>query len=159
MNNLSLYIIVTLVVTATVIVLCIIPSKKKPRSVLDELNSIPEFKKLKGLYEGMHAMNEGGTDQDIISGGYGEFGYDVTNPIPVNTIFGNTAYLANLKTLDGIKITYKRIGSFSSPISKYPIDGYEIFANNEKIATLYLDPYNKKNSQKAPKNFKFSTQL
>ena len=109
MSNLSLYIIVTLIVTATVIVLCIIPSKKKPRSVLDELNSNQEFKKLKGLYETMHSLNEGGTDKDVIPGGYGEFGYDVTNPIPVNTIFGNTAYLANLTTLDGIKITYNRI--------------------------------------------------
>lgn len=159
MSNLIIYIIVTLTVTAIVIVLCLIPSKKKPRSVLDELNSIPQYKKLKGLYETMHSLNEEGTDQDKIPGGYGEFGYDVTNPIPVNTIFGNTAYLANLKTLDGIKITYNRIGSFSSPISEYPIDGYEIYANNEKIATLYIDPYNKKNSEKAPKNFKISTHL
>ena len=148
------YIIVTLIATVTVVILSIIPAKKKARTVMDELNSIPDFKSLKGLYDVMHEMNQEGTDQDMIPNGYGEFGYDLTNPIPVNTIFGNTAYLGRLRTLDEVKVTYKRIGSFGSPISDNPIDGYEIFANGQKIAILYIDPYNKRNSQKAPKNFK-----
>lgn len=148
------YIIVTLIATVTVVILSIIPAKKKARTVMDELNSIPDFKSLKGLYDVMHEMNQEGTDQDMIPSGYGEFGYDLTNPIPVNTIFGNTAYLGRLRTLDEVKVTYKRIGSFGSPISDNPIDGYEIFANGQKIAILYIDPYNKRNSQKAPKNFK-----
>lgn len=154
MTNLTIYIIITLIVTTTIVVLSVIRPKKKPGSVMDELNAIPEFKKLKGLYDIMNSVNEEETDQDTLLNGYGEFGFDVTNPIPVNTILGNTAYLGRLRTLDGIKVTYERIGSVSSPISKNPIDAYEIFANGEKIAKLYIDSYNKKNSQKAPKNFK-----
>jgi hypothetical protein len=154
MNNLTTYIIVTLIVTTVIVTLNLIKSKPKKKSVLDELNANPEFKKLKGLYDIMHTMSKDGTDQDTIPVGYGEFGYDLTNPIPVNTIFGNTAYLAKLRTMDGIKITYNRIGSFSSPVSNNLVDGYEVFANEQKIATLYIDPYNKKNSDKAPKNFK-----
>ncbi|MBN1187459.1 MAG: hypothetical protein JXB49_34605 [Bacteroidales bacterium] len=148
------YIIVTLIATLIIIILSIIPAKKKSNTLMDELNSNPEFKRLRELYDIMHNMNEEGTDQDMIPNGYGQFGYDVTNPIPVNTIFGNTAYLGRLRTLEGIKVTYVRIGSFTSPLSNYPIDGYEIFDGGQKIAVLYIDPSNKKNSQKAPKNFK-----
>ena len=148
------YIIVTLIVTVIIVTLNLIKTKHKKKSVLDELNANPKFQELQGLYKAMHAMNEDGTDQDTIPNGYGEFGYDLTNPIPVNTIFGNTAYLAKLRTMDGTKVAYNRIGSFSSPVSDKPVDGYEVFANEEKVATLYIDPYNKKNSNKAPKNFK-----
>lgn len=150
----TVYIIVTLIVTATIVLLSVIKPKPKTRSVMDELNANPEFNKLQEIYKIMHSINEAGTDQNTIPNGYGEFGFDVTNPIPVNTILGNTAYLGRLRTLDGIKVTYERIGSVSSPISKNPIDAYEIFANGENIAKLYIDPYNKKNSQKAPNNFK-----
>ncbi|NLG19749.1 MAG: hypothetical protein GX556_20715 [Fibrobacter sp.] len=148
------YIIVTLIATITIVVLFSVQAKKKPKTVMDELNAMPEFRKMGELYKAMREMNEGVTDQDTIPNEYGEFGYDVTNPIPVNTIFGNRAYLGSLQTMDGVNVTYERIGYFCSPISEYPIDGYEIFAEGQKIAVLYLDPYNKKNSRKAPKNFK-----
>jgi len=154
MNNLVTYTIVTLIVTAIVVTLNLIKTKPKKKSVLDELNANPKFKELQEMYKLMHNLNKGGTDQDTIPNGYGEFGYDLTNPIPVNTILGNTAYLAKLRTLDDIKVTYKRIGSFQSPVSDKQVDGYEIYANDEKIAVLYIDPYNKKNSNKAPRNFK-----
>ena len=154
MNNLTDYIIITLIVTIVIVVLNVIKTEEKPRSIMDELNANPEYKKIKGLYDVMHSMNKGGTDQDTIPGGYGVFGYDVTNPIPVNTIFGSTSYLGRLRTLDDIKVTYERIGSFSSPVSENPIDGYIIYSNGEKIAKLYIDPYNKKNSLKSPDNFK-----
>lgn len=148
------YIIVTLIVTSIVVTLNLIKTKPKKKSVLDELNANPKFKELQEMYKLMHNLNKDGTDQDTIPNGFGEFGYDITNPIPVNTIFGNTAYLARLRTLDDIKVTYERIGSFHSSVSKKPIDGYKIFANEKEIAVLYIDPYNKKNSNKAPKNFK-----
>lgn len=148
------YIIVTLIVTGIIVALTLIKTKPKTRSLVDELNANPEFKKLQELHTLISALNKDGTENDTVPNGYGEFGYVSTNPIPVNTIFGNTAYLAKLQTLDGVKVTYKRIGSFRSPISKNPIDGYEISANEKRLATLYIDPYNKKNSNKAPKNFK-----
>jgi hypothetical protein len=154
MNNLTTYIIITIIVTAIIVLLNVIKTNNKPKSLMDEFNSIPEFKKQKDIFDILQSINNGGTDQDIIPGGYGEFGYDVTNPIPVNTIFGNTSYLGRLRTLDDMKITYERIGSFSSPVSANPIDGYVIYATGEKIAKLYIDPYNKKNSKKAPRNFK-----
>ncbi|MFZ2341331.1 MAG: hypothetical protein WAW07_16595 [Bacteroidales bacterium] len=147
------YLIVTLIVTITLVVLSNLPLKPKSKSVMDELNANPEFRKLSDLYEAMSKLNEGGTDQDTLPNGYGEFGYDITNPIPVNTVFGNTAYLSRLRTLDGVKVEYERIGSYISPISDHPIDGYEIYTDGQRVAVLYVDPYNKKNSRRAPRNF------
>lgn len=149
-----------LIITSTVICLLILIKvfiggiKSKPKSAWDRLNSNPEFKKMKELYEIMNDLNTDGTDQDIIPEGIGEFGYDGTNPIPVNTIFGNTAYLGRLRTLNGIKVRYERRGSTGTANIKNPIDIYEIFDEEKKIATLYISPYNKKNSTKAPKGFK-----
>jgi hypothetical protein len=148
------YIIVTFVVTSIILTLYLIKTKPKEKSVMDELKANPKFKELQEMYKLLHDLNKNGTEMDTIPDGYGEFGYDLTNPIPVNTILGNTAYLAKLRTLDGVKVTYNRVGSFHSSISTNPIDGYKIFANEKEIATLYIDPYNKKNSNRAPKNFK-----
>jgi len=104
----------------------------------------------------MHALNEseGGTDQDVIAEGFGEFGYDVTNPIPVNTIFGNTAYLGRLRTFDGAKVSYERKGSTGANNIENPIDIYDIFDGEDFITTLYISPYHKRNSDLAPKGFK-----
>jgi hypothetical protein len=112
---------------------------------------------MKTLYEAMEKLNEGGTDQDIMPEGIGEFGHDLTNPIPVNTILGSTAYLSKLRTMDGIKVEYERAGSLTAPNIKRIIDKYIISANGEKVATLFICPYNKKNSDKAPKGFKLAS--
>jgi hypothetical protein len=112
---------------------------------------------MKELYEAMEKLNEGGTDLDIMPEGFGEFGHDLTNPIPVNTIMGSISYLSKLRTMDGIKVEYERAGSLSAPNIKRIIDRYKISANGEKIATLFICPYNKKNSEKAPKGFKIAS--
>jgi hypothetical protein len=55
-----------------------------------------------------NSLFENGTDQDVIPNGYGEFGHDVTNPIPVNTVAGSLVYLSRLRTMSGEKIKYDR---------------------------------------------------
>lgn len=131
--------------------------KKKPKSVLDELNSIKQIQEIKKIYEGIRNLNEDATDQDMIPGGTGEFGYEKTNPIPVNTIIGNTVYLDRLRTPDGTKVRYERLGSTHAENINCPVDIYNIFDGEIKIATLYISPYNKKNSSLAPKGFKLET--
>ena len=150
------YLIVTIIVIAVISAMHFIkPTKKQPKSIMDELNANPKFQEMKGLFEIMQSMNEDGTDEDEIPEGYGEFGYELTNPIPVNTTFGSTSYLAKLKTMNNQKVSYDRIGSFSSPVSSHPVDGYKISLDGKDITTLYISCYHKKNSEKAPKNFKF----
>ena len=130
-----------------------IPAKKKPASVLDQLNADPKFRELRDLMTAVRNLNENATDQDMIPEGTGEFGYDVTNPIPVNTIIGNDVYLSRLRTHEGVKVGYVRQGSTRAPNMKNPVDVYDILDGEKKIATLYISPYHKKNSALAPKGF------
>lgn len=152
------FLIITGIVITIIIVMNFIKTKpkEKPKSIMDKLNEDPKFKEMQELFEAMSMLNEGGTEEDTIPDGYGEFGYDVTNPIPVNTVMGNMAYLGKLRTLDGEKVQYERLGSTSAPNIENPIDAYEISVNGQVLTTLYISPYNKKNSERPPKGFKLS---
>lgn len=147
------FLIITGLVIGVIIIMSLIKSKpkEKPKSIMDELNENPLFK----IMNEMSNLNENATDNHTITqDGYGEFGYEVTNPIPVKSVLGNMAYLEKLRTLDGQKVEYERIGSTSAPNIDMPIDMYEISVNNEQITTLYISSYHNKNSERAPKNFK-----
>ena len=122
---------------------------------MDALNENPKFQEMKELFDAMSKLNEDGTELDTIPEGYGEFGHEVTNPIPVNTIMGSITYLGKLKTLDGEKVQYERYGSTSATNNNNPIDIYKISVEGRKIATLHISPYNKKNSERPPEGFKF----
>ena len=98
--------------------------------------------------------NPTGTDQDEMPEGYGEFGLEITNPIPTASIPDSYFYLDRLRTLSGEKITYDRIGGMKAPNIKHTVDGYSISANGKQIAIIYICAYNKKTSSKAPKSFK-----
>ncbi|MCZ6702972.1 MAG: hypothetical protein O6940_08030 [Ignavibacteria bacterium] len=152
------YIVITIIAVVIIFLLndVRIGQREKPKSVMDELNEDPNFQEMKHIYEGIQVLSEDGTDQDVIPDGYGEFGYTETNPIPVNTILGNTAYLGRLRTLAGEKVEYERAGSTMAPNINGMIDIYDIFVKDNKITTLYICPYNKKNSERPPKEFKLS---
>ncbi|MDP6630922.1 MAG: hypothetical protein QGH29_08105 [Kiritimatiellia bacterium] len=129
---------------------------RKKESIMDELQRDPKFKQQKLLFDAMQEMSANGCDTDEIPGGHGEFGHDLSNPIPVKTIFGSMAYLARLQTADGDEIEYQRIGSCSSPVSDNPVDSYAISdMHGDQLGTLYLSPYHKRNSAKTPKGFAF----
>ncbi|MDR2408963.1 MAG: hypothetical protein LBE13_12740 [Bacteroidales bacterium] len=102
----------------------------------------------------LQISNPNGTDQDEMPEGYGEFGLEITNPIPTASIPQNRLYLDRLRTIDNIAVTYDRIGSMKAKNIQSLIDGYKIFANGKQIAILYICPYNKRTSIKAPKGFK-----
>lgn len=118
-------------------------------SLNEAMRALDEIKTLMGL------SSEDEVDADEIPNSQGEFGTTLTNPIPCNTIMGSMAYLESLRAPDGSKILYKRIGSFTSPIITSPVDGYRItHANGKELTTLYLSPYQKRNSEKSPKDLK-----
>lgn len=99
-------------------------------------------------------LTKGGTTKNEIPGSIGEFGLEITNPIPIHTHFELEDYLYNLITINGEHISFNRIGSGTAPNIKNPIDVYEIFINNNFYKKLYLCPYHKKTSKKVPKGFK-----
>ena len=128
--------------------------RKMPKSLLDALNENPLFKQQKELYDAMSLMCQDGVDADEMPNGHGEFGMTPSNPIPCKTVFGSTSYLARLRATDGAKVVYNRIGSFGSDVTPHPVDGYEIsHPNGQKLATLYISPYQQRISSRPPKGF------
>ena len=102
------------------------------------------------------SSNPKGTDKDVMPEGYGEFGLEITNPIPTSSIPDSYFYLNSLRTQNGSEITFNRIGSMGAPNISQTIDAYTISANEQELATIYICPYNKKTSTKAPKGFMLS---
>ena len=128
--------------------------RKKPKSLLDALNENPLFKQQKELYDAMSLMCQDGVDADDMPNVHGEFGMTPSNTIPCNTVFGSTSYLARLRATDGAKVVYNRIGSFGSDVTPHPVDGYEIsHPNGQKLATLYISPYQQRISNSTTKRF------
>lgn len=92
---------------------------------------------------------------DEIPQGFGEFGLEKTNPIPVYGVPENEVYLSNLRQTNGERIRWRRVGSFKIENICSPIDEYEIFSlNGDTISFLYISPYHMRTSRKAPHGFK-----
>ncbi|MDG4945734.1 hypothetical protein NMK71_04850 [Weeksellaceae bacterium KMM 9713] len=100
--------------------------------------------------------NPNGADQDMMPEGYGEFGLEITNPIPASSIPDSYFYLNRLKTENGSEITYKRVGGMIAPNISHTVDAYSISANGQELAIIYICPYNKKTSTLAPHGFTLS---
>jgi len=85
--------------------------KKKERTLYDDLMNIPGMKEQKELFDIMSKANEGGCTVDEMPEEIGEFGLEVINPIPVNTIQGSILYLGGLRAMDGTRVNNERLGS------------------------------------------------
>ncbi|HWS41222.1 MAG TPA: hypothetical protein VN247_08065, partial [Arenimonas sp.] len=97
----------------------------KNKSIV-ELNDLQEdrlWQLQKSMFQKQILMCDDGVDADQLPNGYGEFGLSLTNPIPCQSILGGRLYLDRLRTLDGSKILYQRIGSCFSDVTRHPIDG------------------------------------
>ena len=148
---------VILIVVVIFIIYFIIKNNDSPSKLdIDSQNRGQKMAVLSELQSALEGLNSSGTTEDMMPQGYGEFGLEVTNPIPVNTILGSAVYLDKLRTIEGNKITYRRIGSVSAKNISSVIDSYEISTNDKHVATIFICPYNKKNSEKAPKGFKLT---
>lgn len=82
-----------------------------------------------------------------------DWGYSVDNPVLVRSIPAGYLYLERLRTADGQKITYDRIGSMHSEIGAIT-DGYDLKLNGRDFGTIYICPYGTADSQKAPAGLK-----
>lgn len=120
--------------------------KKKEEKEAEEL--------LKALIQYQVESTKGGVDTDEIPTGYGPFGLCVTNPIPTRGIMGSAEYLKSLRTKSGDPIESDRRGSTSAEeVTKGAVDIYTIKSGTADLGTIYLCPYHKKNSRKAPAGF------
>jgi|GEM_PF-1251106 len=92
---------------------------------------------------------------DEVAGATGRFGYDITNPIPVNGIDMIDDYFSTLRLINGELFSYTRKGSVKADSLPFPVDRYEIY-NSESmaIATLYVYAYHAAMTGKVPDGFR-----
>lgn len=158
------FIIVTIIVVAIILIVRQVNkserviTKEKSERIVQNLQKTQLPKEAQELFEILNKVNQGGpgTDQDTISDGYGEFGLEITNPIPVNSVFGSMEYLKKLRTSDGKIVENRRTGSMGADNIENLIDEYEISVDGQYLTNIYICPYHKKNSERAPKGFKLS---
>ena len=97
-----------------------------------------------------------GTRLDEIPNGQGEFGLDVTNPVPVDGMPAIQIYLRFLLTPEGERMQFKRAGCWGTPQFAGPTDGYDLFDQKGKLLTrIYVNAYARGTSEKAPRGFRY----
>lgn len=98
--------------------------------------------------------NSQATNQNYISQGFGEFGLEKTNPIPVYGIPSNEEYLRSLRTNNDEVLSYRRTGSIEVENINNRVDEYELFnQQGDTIAFIYISPYHWKTSTRVPVGF------
>ena len=122
-----------------------------PRSLMDELKSNEGYQAMLEINKAMAEMARDGCETDELPDAYGEYGYDISNPIPTEAVSGSIRYLGRLNAPDGSKVRYQRIGCYGCPVSKNLVDGYELsHQDGTALGTIYVSPYQTRNSEKAP---------
>lgn len=132
---------------------------EKKSSLLSEIMNSEFFKTMQKVTEMTINNNTQATELDEIPEGIGRYGLEKTNPIPIKGVMGNIAYLAKIRTKEGVKVEYKRIGSTSAENIKTAIDIYEISVAGKLLDTFYLNPYHKRNSEKAPDGYDIDLEM
>ncbi len=74
-----------------------------------------------------------------------------TNPIPTNGLKGTIHYLNRLRTPQGDKFCYQRLGSLVDPQDRHPIDIFEVCSFQLDLRqVLFFDPYCSRRSRIPP---------
>ena len=135
-------------------------SKSKTTKLPEYFNMYPDEMRtiiLDEIYSNPNSPTPWGISSSEHFWGVGEFGLEITNPIPTFGVPANEIYLNKLLLPNGLKPRWRRIGSTSTFSITKSIDMYEIFDNQgETVCTLYINPYHLKISNKIPKGFKSS---
>lgn len=101
---------------------------------------IPEH--FKSMYD-QRPMNK-------VSGAKGDFGRDISNPIPVNGTLGEITYLSSLLVEStGEKVFFHRLGSCANNIDIFEL----ISISGNFYDVLYLDMYHTHKSKIVPKGY------
>lgn len=116
------------------------------------LKNHPKLSQLLVAESVMDSLSDDGCETDTIPGGSGYFGYSPRNPIPVKGVIGIYDYLDRLYDDVGKKISYERIGTIETEVSRHPIDEYSIHSSKGN-KTLFLSAYHKRTSRLAPSGF------
>lgn len=122
--------------------------KKEDQEAAELLNAIIQYQV---------ESRKDGVDTDEIPNGYGPLGLSKTNPIPTRGVPGSNEYLARLRTKEGRSVESSRLGSTSAKdVTSGMIDMYNVSSGGVSLGTVYLCPYHKRNSEKAPEGFRLA---
>ena len=126
--------------------------------MFDKIESaLGSYESVKGALTSQFGSDDQGYDCDEIPFSVGEFGRDVTNPIPVRGIGGIYVYLKRLRTMGGDKVVAKRVRALFVEGQPSKMDEYDVFAETGAlVAKLYLCGYHQRISRKAPRGFKLA---
>lgn len=90
---------------------------------------------------------------DRLPNGRGAFGFDATNPIPVNGPFGELAYLSRLETAQGERLLFHRIGAV------HTLDVFEaVTYSGSTWYVFFVDMYHPRRSRVAPTGFQIASE-
>ena len=158
LGNLSIAVIIFVIVA---IIEAIIKNNKKPKNSSDFLLEAikkeaekPDFKENleKRLQESAIRRNklfDGQRPDDE------DYGYSCNNPVMTSSISTSNQYLESLRTIDGQKFTWHRVGSRCiaemSGVEHVMVDEYQLFLNEEHYKTIFICPYGLSSSY-TPKN-------
>ena len=99
-----------------------------------------------------YAMNRG-CDADEIPEGFGRFGLELSNPVPVHGFPECERYLGRLR-YRGAPVTWFRVGSFRAENLAMPVDTYEIYDQSSRpVGRVHISPYHRRTSCLAPEGF------
>ena len=94
-----------------------------------------------------------GEDCDKVSGGRGEFGRHLNNPIPVNGSIGELLYISNLRSPSGHFLLFHRLGSILQK------DVYETVSSEGALWDLLIfDCYHPRRSRIEPQGYRCATE-
>lgn len=93
-----------------------------------------------------------------LPGAYGTFGFDASNPIPVNGPRGEVIYLNRLRSENGCKFFWHRLGNCDCPFQALKLDAYELVAmDGSAWHTLYFSMYHPSRSTRAPEGLSLAS--
>jgi len=93
-----------------------------------------------------------GVYSNEIPDGYGEYGLCNTNPILTISVNCSKRYLSKLR-FNRHPVEANRFGSTSSNVTAGSVDIYNLSISGRDVGMVYVCPYHKRNSSKAPKRF------
>jgi hypothetical protein len=134
-------------------------SRKKSRRLSPGLARI--FEKLQTIIEDENLQNESmpelikaeidwSKSVDTVPNSWGEFGRNLSNPIPVNGPLGEILYLSSIRLNDGRRIAFHRLGSVNE------VDVFETVSfDGDAWSVLYVNMYYARKSKRTPEGFQF----
>lgn len=139
----------------------VVKSRRKPKDFSELFKEYIEKESKKPDFH--EKMTGKANRRDILFDGQrpssNDYGYSMNNPIMTSSVTYSDEYLLSLRTSDGQKFTWKRMGSYCvreiSGIKNVMVDHYQLYLSGNPYKEIYICPYGH-NSTYVPQELKLS---